>query len=274
MIKDETFQMTNSNSPFKKYFSKDLPLKTENAKKMNDLSGIFIKIFISSKKLMIEDFLKFDFKKYYLEALLTNLDFSTTSYYKRDFNAAFFHLDCCFTFLTIILEENLEINKEKLHDCIIDLFANLMEICSAYAIYVNKTQGASQALFYFKHLALLWEEFKLWKVVIENKLAENNLYFLKSCVEFFISYAIISMDAKPAHESIELCMKVLENLSGIKGETFLGELDDENMKLEDNSFRKNIMEIKNDYLEKSINNFLQSLAFSYVLGNIFAKNEK
>ena len=223
---------------------------------------------------MNQEFFNFDFSKFYNEALIINLDFSTTSFYKRDFNSAFFHLDCVFNYLMIILEENLEIDSKKLNDFIVDLFANLMEICSAYVSYVAKTQGASQAIFYCKHLKHILEEFKGWDLVMENKLLEKNLYFVKSCVEFLISYSVISLDHKMAIESIEFCENILENISGVKKKEFLTEVDNLNVKLECCSLVKRLADVKNEFLQSSANYFLQSLAFSYYLENIFAKNDK
>ena len=174
----------------------------------------------------------------------------------------------------IILEENFEIDSNKLNDFIVDLFANLMEICSAYVSCVAKTQGASQAIFYCKHLKLILEEFKCWDLVMENKFLEKNLYLVKSSVEFLISYSVISLDQKPAIESAEFCETILENISGVKKTEFLTEVDDLNVKLECCSLVKRLADVKNEFLLSSANYFLQSLAFSYYLENIFAKNDK
>ena len=78
-----------------------------------------------------------------------------------------------------------------------------MEIC----------YGLNQANFHAKHLSDLFEKFMKCGLILENKLSYHNFYFLKSSIDFLINYSMICFNSKPCLQSIELCLKVLEEIS-------------------------------------------------------------
>lgn len=218
--------------------------------------------------------MKFDIETYFYESLLINLDFALYSYYKRDFNAAFAHLFSCFKILLIISEKKFNLLIEKIHNAFVDLFSYLIEICSGYITYIYNNQGINQAQFFVIKLGNLLEKFLNWKVVVENKLLDGNFCFLKSLIDFYINSSIISLKPESSYKSIEICLEVLEKISKVKQQTILEEIDNKTMKLENSTVFKNILLIKNEYLNVTLNNFLQSLSICYVLAHNYTNEEK
>ena len=266
--------MCSNNFSFNEYFADNKQLANNNSKEIYQFMKIFEEIFINKRKLINLEFLKFDFKTYFFEGLIINLDFSITSYYKRDFNAAFSFILCSFKFLIIISEEKFEVTSEKFNNLFVDLFANLMEICSGYISSINNTQGINQAKYFGNHLLDLCDKFINLKIVTENKLLNNNFYFLKSAVDYLINYSMICLEPLCCYKSIELCEKVLGGIISIDVTNLLNEIDEENLKLENSSIFKKFAGLQNEYLNVTVSNFLQSICFSNIMAYLLTKTEK